>query len=97
MNKRTILEVNLSTLKNNYQNILDVGCGYGLVGRDRFSCFRNKVIIGIDISDTVLSKARELNRSNNVYYERLDVTSKSFDKEIRMIITIRISTCRFFH
>ena len=66
--------------------ILDVGCGYGLVGRDRFSTFRNKVIIGIDISDTVLSKARELNRSNNVYYERLDVTSKSFDKEIRMIM-----------
>lgn len=66
--------------------ILDVGCGYGLVGRDRFSCFRNKIMIGIDISDAVLSKARKLNRTANVYYEQLDLTSENFDKEIKMIM-----------
>lgn len=66
--------------------ILDVGCGYGVVGRDRFSDFTNKVIIGIDISDEVLDKARELNDDTNAHYEHLDVLSENFEEEIEMIM-----------
>ena len=66
--------------------ILDVGCGYGVVGRDRFSDFPDKVIIGIDISDVVLAKARALNDDPNAYYEKLDVLSEDFEDEIEMLM-----------
>lgn len=66
--------------------ILDVGCGYGVVGRDRFSEFPNKVIVGIDISTVVLEKARALNDDPNAHYEYLDLMSDNFDEEIEMIM-----------
>ena len=66
--------------------ILDVGCGYGVVGRDRFSDFPDKVIIGIDISDVVLAKARALNDDPNAYYEKLDVLSEDFEDEIERLM-----------
>ena len=66
--------------------VLDVGCGYGVVGRDRFADFPNKVILGIDISDSVLEKARELNDDPNAHYEHLDVLSESFDEEIELLM-----------
>lgn len=66
--------------------ILDVGCGYGIVGRDRFADFSNKIIIGIDISDVVLNKARELNNDSNAFYEYLDVLSDNFEEEIEIIM-----------
>lgn len=66
--------------------ILDVGCGYGVVGQDRFSEFSNKVIVGIDILDKVLDKARELNDDPNAHYEHLDVLSENFEEEIEMIM-----------
>lgn len=66
--------------------ILDAGCGYGLVGRDRFADFPNRVIVGVDIAEPVLQKARELNTDPNTYYEYLDLTSDDFDDEIEMIM-----------
>lgn len=66
--------------------ILDVGCGYGVVGRDRFVDFPNTVIVGIDISEVVLAKARALNDAPNAYYELLDVLSEDFEDEIEMIM-----------
>lgn len=66
--------------------ILDAGCGYGVVGRDRFSDFPNKVIIGVDIVDSVLQKAKELNDDPNSHYEKLDLLSDNFEEEIEMIM-----------
>ena len=66
--------------------ILDVGCGYGVVGRDRFSDFPNKVIVGVDISDVVLAKANALNDDPNSHYEKLDLLSEDFEDEIEMIM-----------
>ena len=66
--------------------ILDAGCGYGLVGRDRFTDFPNKVLIGVDIADSVLEKARELNDDPNVHFEHLDLLSENFEEEIEMIM-----------
>ncbi len=66
--------------------ILDAGCGYGIVGRDRFKDFPNKVIVGIDISDTVLAKARELNDDPNAHYENVDLLSEDFDEQIEMVM-----------
>ncbi|MBO5712941.1 MAG: methyltransferase domain-containing protein, partial [Clostridia bacterium] len=66
--------------------ILDAGCGYGLVGRDRFKDFPNKVLIGVDIADSVLEKARELNDDPNVHFEHLDLLSENFEEEIEMIM-----------
>ncbi|MBQ9145053.1 MAG: methyltransferase domain-containing protein [Clostridia bacterium] len=66
--------------------ILDVGCGYGVVGRDRFSALQNKVIVGVDIMDSVLAKARELNTDPNAHYEHLDLLSEDFEDEMEMIM-----------
>lgn len=66
--------------------ILDAGCGYGVVGRDRFADFPNKVILGVDISEPVLAKARELNTDPNAHYEYLDLLSPNFDEEMEMIM-----------
>ena len=66
--------------------ILDVGCGYGIVGRDRFADFPNRVIIGVDIADVVLEKARGMNDDPNAHYEHLDILSDNFDEEIEMIM-----------
>lgn len=66
--------------------ILDVGCGYGVVGRDRFKDYPNKIIVGIDILDSVIDKARELNDDPNAHFECLDVLSENFDEEIEMIM-----------
>ncbi len=66
--------------------ILDAGCGYGIVGRDRFKDFPNKVIVGIDISETVLAKARELNDDANAHYECINLLSENFDEEIEMVM-----------
>ena len=64
--------------------ILDAGCGYGVVGRDRFKDFKNKVILGIDISEGVLAKARELNDDPRAHYENINLLSDNFDEEIEM-------------
>ncbi|MBR5439666.1 MAG: methyltransferase domain-containing protein [Clostridia bacterium] len=66
--------------------ILDVGCGYGVVGRDRFKDFPNKVIVGVDILEPVINKARELNDDPNAHYECLDLLSENFDEEIEIIM-----------
>lgn len=66
--------------------ILDAGCGYGVVGRDRFAGFSKKVILGIDYSEAVLKKARELNDDPNAYYECVDLLSENFEDEMEMIM-----------
>ncbi|MBR5826340.1 MAG: methyltransferase domain-containing protein [Clostridia bacterium] len=66
--------------------ILDAGCGYGVVGRDRFADFPNKVIVGIDISEEVLEKARQLNDDPNAHYEQLDLLSEDFEDEMEMLM-----------
>lgn len=66
--------------------ILDAGCGYGVVGRDRFADFPNKVIVGIDISEVVLAKARELNDDPNAHYECVNLLSENFEEEIEMVM-----------
>ncbi len=66
--------------------ILDAGCGYGMVGRDRFKDVPNKVIIGIDISEVVLNKARELNDDPNAHYECINLLSENFDEEMEILM-----------
>ncbi len=66
--------------------VLDVGCGYGVVGRDRFADFPHTVMVGIDISEAVLAKARELNDDPDAHYECLDVLSENFEDEMEMIM-----------
>ena len=66
--------------------ILDAGCGYGVVGRDRFADFPNKVIIGIDISEEVLEKARQLNDDPNAHYEKLDLLSDDFEEDMELLM-----------
>ncbi len=89
MRSSDMLGVNYVQERLNDRNvvyILDVGCGYGVVGRDRFKDFPNKVIVGIDIIDSVLDKAKQLNSDANAHYERLDLLSDNFEEEIEIIM-----------
>lgn len=66
--------------------VLDMGCAYGFVGKDRFSTWDNAVILGVDISEHVLQKARELNSDSRFIYERLDLEADDFKQNLRAIM-----------
>ncbi len=59
--------------------VLDVGCGYGTVAKDRFSGWDNVFIVGVDVNETVLEKARMLNSDESRFaYEKVDIDAESY-------------------
>lgn len=74
----------------NSENILDIGCG---TGRYSFKLAQmNKKILGIDVADTMIKNAKEINQSNldNCRFETIDYlnfsekNTKLFDYAILM-------------
>ena len=66
--------------------VLDLGCAYGFVGRDRFATWDNALILGVDISEKVITKARELNSDSRFVYETLDAESSDFKHKLRELM-----------
>lgn len=62
--------------------ILDIGCAYGFVGRDRFAAWDSAFILGVDISNNVVEKARELNSDSRFVYETLNVEAADFKEKL---------------
>ncbi len=74
------------------KNVLDVGCGYGSTA---FKIHKKgaKSVLGIDISQTMLQKAREENFAENIYYKHLDISDLN---KINTSFDIVVS-CLVFH
>ena len=67
--------------------VLDVGCGYGRVGRSRFGDWENVFVVGIDREEQVLEKARVINEDMpNFVYERVDINEPDFVQDIEAIM-----------
>ena len=82
----------LSVLKEKFQDrkricVLDVGCGYGRVARSRFAEWNNVFVVGIDVEEKVLEKARVINEDlPNFVYERVDVNEANFVQDVEAIM-----------
>ena len=62
-----------NTAKKDKIRVLDFGCGTGLLGNEIKNLFRNEVeLIGIDISDNMISKAEEKGCYNKIFNANLD-------------------------
>ncbi|MFE6919478.1 class I SAM-dependent methyltransferase [Nocardia sp. NPDC057663] len=52
--------------------LVDLGCGDGLLTRHLAQ--DHQTVVGVDVSEAALERARRLNPAENVTYERLDIT-----------------------
>lgn len=98
--KRLVLQSNLTKkadmpaldyLKEEFKNkekiyILDVGCRNGIVAKDRFSDWNNVFVLGIDRTQAIIEKARELNDNDNYVYEYVDLDHNDFDEKIEELM-----------
>lgn len=66
--------------------ILDAGCAYGFVTKDRFSNIPNSQVIAVDISKKCLEYAREHNDAENIVYEYLNLESETLESDIEEIM-----------
>ncbi len=66
--------------------ILDAGCAYGYVTKDRFAKIDNAFVVGVDVNEKCLEYARENRSASNIVYEHLNLESEDFEDEIETIM-----------
>ncbi len=74
----------IKNIKNQWDCILDLGCGTGLTG-EAFRSYATQ-LMGSDLSENMLSKAREKNIYDHLYHENMIETLKRFDHTIEIAI-----------
>ncbi len=80
-----VLKEKLKERKKIY--VLDVGCGNGMVTMDRFANWDNAFVLGVDVQESALEKARELNSNPKKFaFERLDIDSPDFIEELEELM-----------
>jgi predicted TPR repeat methyltransferase len=88
--KELILQSNSG--KSEYQNVIDLGCGTGLAGNDLRDISTN--LIGIDISENMVSEAEKLNIYDTLIVgdivEKLNVSHHKFDLIVALDVLIYI-------
>ncbi len=62
--------------------ILDAGCAYGYVTKDRFAGIPNAFVLGVDRSEGCLETARQRFSAPNIVYEQLNLESETFTDDI---------------
>ncbi len=66
--------------------ILDVGCAYGFVTKDRFGEIPNSFTVGVDVNDKCLEYARQNNGADNIVYEHLQLESEDLEDNLEQIM-----------
>lgn len=61
---------------NDYQNVLDIGCGYGSVAYSIAKYHQNCNVLGVDIDDTRLDQAIENKKLKNLNFFKGDATKE---------------------
>ena len=67
-------------------NILDMGCAYGFVTKDRFSKIPNAKVIGVDRSEKLIEYAKENSMFENASYYVLDLENEETIDNIEEIM-----------
>lgn len=62
--------------------ILDAGCAYGYVTKDRFADIENAFIVGVDVNDACLEYARKNNSAENIVYEHLQLEDENLEEAL---------------
>lgn len=76
------IEYCLERLNKNKIHILDAGCAYGYVTKDRFADIPNSLVLGVDRSQACLDTARQSFSAPNIVYEMLDLESEDFNDNL---------------
>ncbi|MDA8692197.1 methyltransferase domain-containing protein [Candidatus Pseudothioglobus singularis] len=92
--KELILQSNSE--KSEYQNLVDLGCGTGLAGKDLRDLSSN--LIGIDISENMISEAKKLDIYDTLIVgdivENLKASQDKFDLFVALDVLIYIGDVR---
>jgi SAM-dependent methyltransferase len=67
--------------------VLDIGCGTGLTTREAASAAAPGRVVGVDVSERMLARARELTEAHNVRYELADAQVHRFDDAFDVAIS----------
>lgn len=76
------IEYVLGNIKNDNIKILDAGCAYGYVTKDRFQNIPNSFVLGVDYNEKCLEYAREKNCPENFAYEQLNLEDENFEETL---------------
>jgi len=86
--KELILQINSD--QTNYKNVIDLGCGTGLAGKDLRDISTN--LLGVDISENMISEAEKLDIYDNLIVgdivETLNSSQDKFDLFIALDVLI---------
>jgi SAM-dependent methyltransferase len=75
--------------------VLDIGCGGGLTTREAASAAAPGRVLGVDVSERMLERARQLTAADNVRYELGDAQVHSFDPGAFDVAISRFGTMFF--
>lgn len=67
--------------------ILDMGCAYGFVTRDRFSQYEGATVLGLDKNETLIEFARTENSFEGAHYEVCDLESDDFEERLEELMS----------
>ena len=84
--KELILQSNSE--KSEYQNLVDLGCGTGLAGKDLRDLSSN--LIGIDISENMISEAEKLEIYDNLIVGDIVETLSSSQEKIDLFVALDV-------
>jgi SAM-dependent methyltransferase len=80
------IEYVLERIKNDNIKILDAGCAYGYVTKDRFENIPGSFVLGVDYNEKCLEYARENNCPDNFAYEKLNLEDENFEADLSEIM-----------
>ncbi len=66
--------------------ILDCGCAYGYVTKDRFANIPNSFVLGVDRAENCLQTARKDFSADNIVYEQLNLESETFEEDMEELM-----------
>ena len=66
--------------------ILDAGCAYGFVTKDRFQNIPNSFIIGLDFNEKCLDYARKNNSADNLVYEYCNFEAEDMEEQVEAVM-----------
>ena len=72
-----------------FYNVLDLGCAFGYVARDRFDAMDNVKVVGIDRSPNCIAYAKEHSDPDKYSFYTVDVEGADFERNLSAIMKER--------
>ena len=80
------IEYAMKRLALSHYNVLDLGCAFGYVVRDRFDDIENVKVVGIDRSENCIAYANENSDPDKYSFYKVDVESADFESTLSRIM-----------